>query len=589
MPTLTRVCLFLLSGFGLFSFSCIGPTSNIPTFASLEKRSHFVAQSKTGMVASGHPLASEAGREILQQGGNAVDAAVATAFALAVVRPQSTGIGGGGFLLQYDNQTKKTVAYDFRERAPLAATSEMYVDTKQRPLDFIYKGLRIPEASLNGHLAVGVPGMVAGMVAVHTKAGKLPFATLLQPAIKLAREGFPVYSALSQAIEKRKDVMLAFQASREIFLPNRLPLQPGALLVQTDLATTLEAIASSGSRGFYEGKVADKIFQEMRQGNGLLVREDFRTYAVKEPAPLMGSFQGYRIATMPPPSAGGVGLLQILGMIEADPLATWGPQDPRYLHLLAEAMKRAYADRASYIGDPEFTRIPLQTLLSPAYLLKKRGSIFMDKAIPSLQLAPNLPVPEEHPSTVHISVTDAWGNAVSTTQTINYLFGSGVVVPGTGIVLNNEMNDFSISSEIPDVYGLKSGTNNEILPLKTMVSSMSPTFVFGPDGQLTLVLGAPGGSRIVTATLQTLINYLVFKMSLADAVHAYRIHHQWMPDLLYVEENSLSRLNRSALEQMGHHLELIPSHATDVEAIAFEEGEWVGVSDTRGDGQPAGL
>jgi gamma-glutamyltranspeptidase/glutathione hydrolase len=587
MPTPTRISIFLLTGFGLFS--CIGSNAKIPIFTSAENRSHFLAHGKRGMVASGHPQASQAGRDILQQGGNAVDAAIATAFALAVLRPHSTGIGGGGFLLHYDRQTQKTSAYDFRERAPLAATRQMYVDAQQRPLDFIYKGQRIPLSSLNGHLAVGVPGMVAGMVAVHEKGGKLPFSTLLQPAIRLAREGFSVYPALSQAIEKRREVMQTFRATREIFMPKGFPLQPGELLVQTDLATTLERIATSGSIGFYEGDVADKIFQEMREGNGLLSRQDFRTYAVKERTPLMGTFHGYRIATMPPPSAGGLGLLQILGMIEADPLFTWGSEDPRTLHLLAEAMRRAYADRAAYMSDPDFMQMPLDTLLSPTYLHKQRESISMEKAASSAKLAPNLPLPEEHPSTVHISVTDAWGNAVSTTQTINYLFGSCVVVPGTGIILNNEMNDFSISPQLSNVYGLKGGAHNEISPQKTMVSSMSPTLVFAPDGQLTLVLGAPGGSRIITATLQTLLNYLVFHLSLPDSVHAYRIHHQWMPDLLYVEENSLSRASRSALESKGHTLEWIPSHSTDVEAIAFESGEWIGVSDTRGEGQPMGL
>ncbi len=586
IPLRTSAHLLLSS---MCFFSCIGPNAKVPIFTSTEKRSHFLAQSKTGMVASGHPLASQAGRDILQQGGNAVDAAIATAFALAVVRPQSTGISGGGFLLHYDRQTQKTSAYDFRERAPLSATRDMYVDAQQHPLDFIYKGQRIPQASLNGHLAVGVPGMVAGMVAVHEKAGKLPFAQLLQPAIHLAREGFPVYPALTRAIEKRRDVMLAFQATREIFLPNGIPLQPGERLKQTDLATTLEVIATSGSKGFYYGSVADKIFQEIREGNGSLSREDFAAYRVKERTPLVGTFHGYRIVTMPPPSAGGVGLLQLLGMLESDPIETWGSQDPRTLHLLAETMRRTYLDRATYLSDPDFVPIPLDMLLSPAYLRKQRSSILQDTTTSSASLAPKPTPPEEHPSTVHISVADAWGNAVSTTQTINYFFGSCVVVPGTGIVLNNEMNDFSLAPELANVYGLQSGANNEVSPQRTMVSSMTPTLVFEATGQLRLVLGAPGGARIMTATLQTILNYLVFHLSLPDSVHAYRIHHQWMPDVLYVEENGLTHEARVGLEARGHTLEWIPSHATDVEAIAFEEGKWVGVSDTRGDGQPAGL
>ena len=552
-------------------------------------RDSFVAKAQKGMIATAHPLASRAGLKMLAAGGNAIDAVTAASFVISVVRPQSTGIGGGGFMLYFDKKSSQTRVYDFRERAPLKASKDMYLDKKTfEPLDYIYKGVRIPRSSVNGHMSVGVPGLVAGLVETHKTYGKLPLAKVVQPAIKIAEEGFEVYPSLASAIKFRQKVLQNFPASREIFIPNGKALTVGDMLVQKDLAKTLKAIANKGKAGFYEGEIGNLLLKELGHG-GIITKEDFEAYKVKERLPVEGSYRGHKIVSMPPPSSGGVHIIQILNILAQDPLPSLEPQSPQRLHLLAEAMRRAYADRATYLGDPEFTQVPIKGLISPEYGRTLRASIQAKLASPSKSVSAGNPLPFESSSTTHISVVDSEGNAVSTTQTINYAFGSCVVAKGTGVVLNNEMDDFSIKPGVPNSYGLIGGKANAVAAKKTMLSSMSPTLVFDPDNKLKLVVGSPGGSRIITATLQTILNTIDHKMSLADAVHTYRIHHQWLPDEIRIEKGGMTEDTKAELESYGHVIKEHRGSIGDVQAIAWEGANWVGVSDTRSDGVPMGF
>ena len=575
--------LLLLAG-----ISCTTPKQHFFKTALKRSRDSFSTKAQNGMVATAHPLASQAGLEMLAAGGNAIDAATAASFVISVVRPQSTGIGGGGFMLYYDQKTADTKVYDFRERAPIKASQDMYLDAKTlEPSDYIYKGVRIPKASVNGHLAVGVPGLVAGLVDTHKAHGKLPLAQVIKPAIKIAEEGFEVYPSLASAIRFRQKVLQNFPASREIFLPNNKALEVGDRLIQTDLAKTLKAIAQKGKAGFYDGEVGSLLLEELGDG-GIITKEDFDAYEVKERTPVEGLYRGYKIVSMPPPSSGGVHIIQILNILAADPMPSLDPQSPERLHLLAEAMRRAYADRATYLGDPDFTEVPIKGLTSTDYGKTLRESIQAKTASPSESIAAGNPLPYESASTTHISVVDSEGNAVSTTHTINYSFGSCVVAKGTGVVLNNEMDDFSIKPGEPNSYGLIGGKANAVAAKKTMLSSMSPTLVFDPNKQLKLVLGSPGGSRIITATLQTILNTIDHKMNLPDAVHTYRIHQQWFPDEIRIEKGGMEESTRKELESYGHSINEHSGSIGDVQAIAREGNHWVGVSDTRSDGVPMG-
>lgn len=573
----------------LMAMSCT--TTDGPRLFKTElkrSRESFSAKAQNGMISTAHPLASKAGLEMMAAGGNAIDAATAASFVISVVRPQSTGIGGGGFMLYFDKKASETKVYDFRERAPLKASRDMYLDDKTlEPLDYIYKGVRIPRASVNGHMSVGVPGLIAGLVDTHKAHGKLPLAQVVQPAIKIAEEGFEVYPSLASAIRFRQKVLQNFPASREIFLPNNKALTVGDLLVQKDLAKTLRAIAEKGKAGFYEGEVGKLLLDELSDG-GIITKEDFDAYEVKERKPVEGTYRGHKVVSMPPPSSGGVHIIQILNILSSDPIPQLGAQSPERLHLLAEAMRRAYADRATYLGDPEFTEVPIAGLTSPEYGKSLRSSIQAKLASPSKSISAGNPLPYESSSTTHISVVDSEGNAVSTTQTINYSFGSCVVAKGTGVVLNNEMDDFSIKPGEPNSYGLIGGKANAVAAKKTMLSSMSPTLVFDPNNELKLVVGSPGGSRIITATLQTILNTIDHKMSLADAVHAYRIHHQWFPDEIRIEKGGLEQSVKEELESYGHTIKEHSWSIGDVQAIAREGDNWVGVSDTRSDGVPMG-
>lgn len=549
------------------------------------QRADFTARSKKDMVVSAHPLASQAGIAMLDRGGNAVDAMVASSFALAVVRPQSTGIGGGGFALLYTPDTKKVHTYDFRERAPRKATRDMFLDDEGDPASFHIGQVSIPRASINGHLAAGVPGMVHGLLEIHEKFGQLPLKNVMQPAIDLAEKGFPVYPYLSRAIARREKTLAAIPASREIFMPRGKPLQAGEQLVQKDLGKTLRMVMQEGAAAFYEGEIATKITASMQKYGGLIDQVDLKNYQTIERQAIRGSYRGYEIMSMPPPSSGGVHLVQMLNILE-NFSAPQNINDPDWMQKLIESMRFAYADRAHYLGDTDFVKVPVTGLTSKAYAEQLARRIVSHQAGDSDRIKHGNPLPYESASTTHLSVIDHEGMIVTSTQTINTSLGSGAVVAGTGILLNNEMDDFSIKPGLPNAFGLIGSEANAIEAGKTMLSSMSPTLVF-QNSKPRLVLGSPGGSRIITAVLQTIINYIDFDLSLSDAVHRYRLHHQWQPDKVYTEAPPDELPYGPELLRMNYKVQKTSFYLGDVQAIAIEDdGTLIGVSDTRGDGKP---
>jgi gamma-glutamyltranspeptidase/glutathione hydrolase len=541
------------------------------------------------MVVTAGDQASEAGVEMLRRGGNAVDAAVAASFAISVIRPQSTGIGGGGFFLLYRAKTKETIAVDFRERAPLKASRDM----------FIRDGKAVPDLSRNGPLAVAVPGLVAGLVEVQKKYGTMPLKEVMAPAIRLADEGFPIYSQLAGAIAYRTKILGDSPATRAIYFRDDRPLREGELLVQKDLARTLREIAKKGKEGFYKGRVAKALVKEMKDKGGLISQEDLDAYRVRYRPPLLSSFQDAQIHAMPPPSSGGVLIQQMLNVLSGFPLQEFGFHTPKSLHLLTETMRLAFHDRARYLGDPDFVQVPVSMLASADYAANLRAQIDLTKATPSATIPTAKPGKIESTSTTHVSIIDNEGNAVATTQTVNLYFGSVVMVPGTGVLLNDEMDDFSAQVNDPNAFGLI-GENeaNAIAPRKTPLSSMSPTIVTR-DGKVILVTGSPGGSRIISATLQVLLNVLAYNMSLPEAMFAPRIHHQWFPDDLLVEAKKDSQPEGlvEALRQLGHKVTVVEDTGDgrtpfgNVQALHVDvsSGVITGVSDPRGEGRPRGF
>ncbi|MFW7377959.1 MAG: gamma-glutamyltransferase [Oligoflexus sp.] len=546
-----------------------------------------VARSNKAMVVTAHPLASAAGLEVLRKGGNAVDAMAAASFAVSVVRPQSTGIGGGGFMLLYDPKLKKTKAYDFRERAPLKASRDMYIDEKGNPIGFQYQGQNIPRASLNGHLAAGTPGLVHGVVEVHKEYGRLSLAEVMAPAIRLAEEGFPVYASLASAMKRRQEVLEKFPATKAIFFRNDKPLEEGDVLVQKDLAWSLQQIAKNGHKAFYQGEIADRIVAEMKRAGGLISKEDLTRYRTIRRQALRSKYRDYEIVTMPPPSSGGVHISQMLNILEGYDIGKLGFSNKQYYNYLIEAMRYAYSDRAHYLADTDFVDVPVQALISKDYARQIREKIEPGKAADSLKIGRTKLPTAESPSTTHLTVMDASGMVISSTQTVNYLMGSGAVVPGTGMILNDEMDDFSIRPGLPNAYGLVGNQANEIAPRKTMLSSMTPTIIFTNDRPY-MALGSPGGSRIINTILQVIIHNIDFKMSLPQAVHSPRIHHQWLPDKVWVESPALDSVAKE-LQSMGYKIEHSPMSVGDIQAIQFDGKEMIGVSDSRSDGVPLGL
>ncbi|MBW4579918.1 MAG: gamma-glutamyltransferase [Tildeniella nuda ZEHNDER 1965/U140] len=539
-------------------------------------------RAKRGMVVSAHPLASEAGLKVLQQGGNAIDAAVATTLAISVVEPASAGIGGGGFLLLRLGKTGEVKALDFRERAPLAATRTLYLDAQ---------GKVRPNASTDGYLAVGVPGTVAGLYEVQRRYGKLPWKAVVASAVQLARKGFPVSWRLAAAIAQQKTLQQN-PAARQIFTRNGVPLQAGDRLVQTDLAQTLTALAAD-PQSFYTGKLAGMIARDMAANKGLITLADLKRYRPIWRDPVCGNFRSARICSMPPPSSGGVHLLQILNILGDTDFKAMGWHSPDALHLIVEAMRIAYADRAVYLGDPDFVKVPVAALVSPAYAKQRRQEIDLQKARSSSQVRAANPetlkrLGKESNDTSHLSVVDREGNAVSLTFTVNLGFGSGVVVPGTGVILNNEMDDFAIAPNVPNAFGLVGGDANAIAPGKTPLSSMTPTIVT-EKGQLRLVTGSPGGSTIITTVLQVVLNVLVYDMDARRAIASPRLHHQWLPDQLRVERNGFDRLTLDDLRQRGHTIEERDTWG-NADAIVQTPDRWLeGAADPRGEGAAYGF
>ncbi|MFQ5586942.1 MAG: gamma-glutamyltransferase, partial [Thermodesulfobacteriota bacterium] len=478
-------------------------------------------EGKRGMVVAGEPVAARIGLDVLKRGGNAVDAAVTIGFVMAVTLPRAGNIGGGGFMLIYSAKTGEVIAVDYRERAPATAHRDMFLD-----------GDGNVESSLSrfSHLSAGVPGTVAGLAVALERYGTISLAEALKPAIKLAKEGFLVTPELSSAIKSQAERLRKWPSTREVFFrPDGSFYEPGDLLVQRDLAKTLKAIARRGARAFYEGKVADLIVSEMKANGGLITKKDLRGYRPVVRQPVHGTYRGYDIYSMSPPSSGGVHIVQILNILEGYDVGSLGHNSAASIHLMSEAMKRAYADRSRYLGDPDFVDVPVEGLTSKGYAARLRGEIESRKASDSKDISPGLPPGYESSETTHFSVVDGEGNAVSNTYTINFSFGSGIVVEGAGFLLNNEMDDFSAKPGVPNAYGLIGGTANAIGPRKRMLSSMSPTIVL-KEGKPFIVTGSPGGSRIITTTLQVIMNVIDHGMNIQEAVNAARVHHQWLPD-----------------------------------------------------------
>ncbi|MCY7323155.1 MAG: gamma-glutamyltransferase [Phormidesmis sp. CAN_BIN36] len=535
------------------------------------------------MVTSAHPLATQAGLSMLQQDGNAVDAAVATTFAISVLEPFSAGIGGGGFLLMYQAKSNETKALDFRERAPLNATRNLYLDKQ---------GNVRPNASTNGYLAVATPGTIAGLYEVHRQYGRLSWKTVIAPAIRLAENGFPVSWRFVDATKMRQQTLLKNPDARKIFTHEGVLYQPGDQLVQSELAATLRSV-SQNPKSFYTGRIAAAIVSDMAANNGLITQKDLQQYRPTWRNPVCGDFRKARVCSMPPPSSGGVHLLQILNMIGNTDLKAIGWHNPDALHWLVESMRIAYADRATYLGDPDFVKVPVKALISPIYAQKRRQEINPQKATPSSQVKAVDPavlqrLTKESVETSHLTVVDRDRNAVSLTFTINLGFGAGVVAKGTGIVLNNEMDDFAIAPNTPNAFGLVGGDANAIAPNKIPLSSMTPTIVT-QNGRLRLAVGSPGGSTIITTVLQIVLNVLVYEMDIRKAVAAPRLHHQWLPDRLNVESWGFDTLTIAELRRRGHQIKARSDWGNANAIVVLPDGSLEGAADPRGEGVAAGF
>ncbi|PJZ55960.1 gamma-glutamyltransferase [Leptospira barantonii] len=547
-------------------------TDLLVTPSHLRKHTDYFSESKNLMIATDSQEATQAGIEVGKLGGNVVDVVVAASFAISVTRPHSTGLGGGGFLVLYLKDFSEPIAFDFRERAPNAASRNMY---KRKP----------KEDSLLGFRAVGVPGNVAGLVQIQKRYGKLPLKTVIAPAIRLAENGFPVYPDLQSAIQKSSKDM--DDEMKSIFLSGGKIPEIKSLLVQKDLAGSLKLIAETGEKEFYHGKIANAITTAMKTNGGLVTAQDLSGFKVIEKKTLKTSYRGYTIYTMPPPSSG-VHLLTMLSMVETKPLKETYEKDPvLYYHFLTEVMRRGYADRAILGGDPTFTKIPIDRLLSKKYAEEKVSDFDPKFASSSSSFLKTLNFGLESPQTTHISVMDKDGNSVSTTQSINFRFGASVMAPGTGIVLNDTMDDFSRAPGEPNVYGLIGAEANSILPKKTPLSSMSPTIVFKGKEPF-LATGAPGGSYIVNAVLQSLIYNLDLNLTLYESVARGRVHHQFFPDAVFIEKSVNERNVFDGLSSRKHDIRIAPNFAK-LFSVKRENGMLYGASDPRGEGATGGL
>lgn len=496
-----------------------------------------VADGTKGAVSSAHPLASEVGLDILKKGGNAFDASIATQLALAVVYPGAGNIGGGGFLVAYTNKGK-AISIDYREKAPGSASRDMYLDKDGNPL---------LNLSQNGHLASGVPGTVAGLYASH-QYGKLDFAALVQPAIELAEKGFVITAAEARSLNGTKAAFVKYNTIAPVFV-KATPWKAGDTLVQKDLAATLSRIRDNGMKGFYEGETARLVAEEMKRGGGKISLDDLKNYTAAERDPIIFDYKGHTVIGMPMPSSGGLLMQQMMKMIEDRNIAAMGFHSPEAVQLMIEVERRAYADRAEYMGDQDFVKVPVKKLASESYLKERMNDFIPGKATPSDMVKPGRANPESD-ETTHLSVADQYGNVVSVTTTLNGGYGSKTVVGGAGFLLNNEMDDFSVKPGVPNMFGAVGKEANAISPGKRMLSSMTPTVVL-KDKKPWLVVGTPGGTTIPTSVFQTLVNIIDFKQSSVDAVNNPKFHHQWLPDLVMVE-NDFPKKIQSSLEKMGY-------------------------------------
>jgi len=529
-------------------------------------------------IASQGPATSEAALEMFAAGGNIIDAAIAASFAVSVERPQSTGIGGGGFLLFYEAASGKTYAFDFREVAPLRAFPDMYL---------MADGSVNDKLSKEGVLAAGVPGLVAGLYEIHQRHGRLSWTDVLGPSIRLAEEGFEIYDHLANALSNKSEVLSKDAAAKKIFFDrDGQALQLGDRLVQTDLARTLRSIQSGGRDGFYRGWVGAALLNTFAQNGGLVERRDFDAYRMKEREVVRGRINDYEIVSMPPPSSGGAHVIQIINTLQWVPLRDLGPVNPRSIALTASSMQQAFADRASVMGDSDFVEVPLNQVTGTSYAREVFERISKSPRTPSSEVrAGRFYLPEESTETTHFSLMDAHGNAVASTQTINGWFGAGIVVPGTGIVLNNEMDDFTTKVGAANLYGAIGGEPNRIEPQKRPLSSMSPTIVLEPQGRrAVMALGSPSGTRIITCVALSLLNRLEYGLSLEDTQLALRYHHQWQPDILMIEKPGLPAQERSQIEQKGFQIEE-RDLGCSIQIVESRGNELTAISDPRGQGR----
>ena len=553
----------------------------------LNAASRMPLRAQRAVVASVDAIASNVGITVMKRGGNAVDAAVAVALALAVTWPEAGNLGGGGFMMI--RKADGTVeAIDYRERAPLKATRDMYLDAK---------GNVIKDASFVGYRAIAVPGTVAGLALAHKRHGKLPWKELVEPAYEIANGGFIVSDALAQSLAFKKPVerMKQFAESNRIFLRDGKPYQPGDMFLNADLAQTLARIKEDPS-DFYRGETAKRIVSFLQANGGILTMDDLAQYEPTLRTPLRGTYRGYEIVSMPPPSSGGIALIEMLNMLEPYDVKAMGWHSSQHVHTVVEVMRRAYADRAKYLGDTDFAKgVPVATLTSREFAMQRRKDIDPAKASKSTEIVGG-DLPADPPSTTHFSIIDPEGNLVINTYTINESYGSAVTAPGTGFLLNNEMDDFTTRPGVPNQYGLIQGANNSIQPRKRPLSSMTPTIVM-KEGKPYFAMGSPGGSTIINSVLQVISNVIDFGMNLQEAVDAPRFHHQWMPDTICWEPFEFSTDTWSALEKMGHVFNSKPGPLSatewpligDIEAVMIDkDGTRIGASDVRRGGLPAG-
>lgn len=571
---LPRVVRSLLLSFCFCSLSPAGVVGQDVPILSRGAIFHPVF-ARSGMVATQEAAATRVGVEILERGGNAVDAAVAIAFTLAVTLPKAGNLGGGGFMVLYSASANKTVAIDYREKAPAAATSDMFLGP-----DGEVDRVRVRFS----HLSVGVPGTVAGLTMALERYGTLSLSEALAPAIRLAEKGITVTHGLARDLRRRRSLLARWPATRKVFFrAEGIPYEAGERLFQRDLGRTLRRIAEGGERAFYTGETADSIVAEMKRRGGLITKADMANYQAVERSPVKGSYRGFEIVSMPPPSSGGVHLIQLLNILEGFPIKAMGLNSAATIHVMTEAMKIAFVDRSRFLGDPDFGPVPVAGLTAKAYAESLRRQIVAGKARAAGALAPGNPVAYESSDTTHFSVMDRWGNVVANTYTLNFSFGSGIVAPGTGILLNNEMDDFAAKPGAPNAFGLTGGAANAIQPGKRPLSSMAPTLVFR-NGTPLLATGTPGGSRIITTVLQLIVNVIDHDLNLAEATNAPRVHHQWLPDQLRVEKG-LSPDTLRLLQEWGQNVAVKNAMGSTQSVMRVPDG-FLGSSDPR---RPGGL